>query len=58
MSRIQVWYLLANDPSGKYRWWTTEMEQVGQFEHANSLEEIETKAREQVSVKLIESHLD
>lgn len=54
MGRLQVWYKLANDESGKYRWWTVEMNMVGQFEHADSLEEIETKALALVTVKLNE----
>lgn len=58
MKRIKVWYLKANDASGIYRWYTDEMASVGQFEHANSLEEIEQKAKNLVSVELIEQEED
>lgn len=39
-----IFYLKANDVSGKYRWWTRDMELVGQFEHADSLDEVKQSA--------------
>jgi len=38
---VHIRYRVGNDASGKYRWWTPDMEPYGQFFHANSLEEIE-----------------
>lgn len=44
MNIVDVQYREARDASGLYRWWTPAMEQVGQFEHANTLEEIRERA--------------
>jgi len=52
--RIKVKYLETNDASGKYRWWFEEWEGYGQFEHANSMDEIIHKARTRVTVVLEE----
>lgn len=49
---LKIKYRFTNDCYSEYRWWTEEMEQVGQFELASSIEEIERKARGLVVVRL------
>lgn len=39
-----VFYREANDAMGKYRWWTYEMQLVGQFSHADTVEGIKQQA--------------
>lgn len=50
--KIRVKYIKVAEPGGNFRWWTPEMEEFGQFEFANSLEEVVQKAREQIIVQL------
>ena len=50
---MTVKYLEANDASGKYRWWTYEMESVGQFEHANTIPEIKEKVMAYLKKNLV-----
>ena len=53
MVTIKVYYLEANDESGRYRWWTEAMRECGQFEHADHLDDIESEAQALVNVVLV-----
>lgn len=48
---IVVKYCEANDAMGKFRYATPEALAVGQFDHADSLEEIERKVRDSIHVR-------
>ena len=47
---IRVKYLEANDLAGKFRYATPDALAVGQFDHANSLIEIEEKIRDSIVI--------
>ena len=48
---VKVKYVEANDALGRFRYATPEALAVGQFDHADSLEEIERKVRDSIHVR-------
>jgi len=49
---VRVKYVEANDAQGKFRYATPDALAVGQFDHADSIEEIERKVRDSIHVRL------
>lgn len=55
---VKVKYLLANDSAGKYRFVTPAAEAVGQFDHADSLEDIVKQVKQQYAPLVVLEEID